>query len=145
LTRALVDLQDFEMGLHDSRLPGAGVAAAYLAELLDRIDAQEGAIFVAEEDSAFVGFVACLVADEATIGETPDSCRYGYVTDIFVTSSRRGTGLAQRLLSEAERHLATTGVRRLRINALARNDAAHRAYERYGFAPYEVMLEKPIG
>jgi ribosomal protein S18 acetylase RimI-like enzyme len=92
----------------------------------------------------FVGCVACLVVEEQSVQETPDSNRHGYVSDIFVDSRYRGQGVAQRLLAVAERHLAATGVTRLRINVLANNTTARRAYERYGFAPYEVMYEKRI-
>jgi hypothetical protein len=48
------------------------------------------------------------------------------------------------LLAKAERHLIGAGVTRLRINVLANNAKARRAYECYGFAPYEVMYEKRI-
>jgi RimJ/RimL family protein N-acetyltransferase len=41
-------------------------------------------------------------------------------------------------------HLASRGITRLRIGVLAANAAAQRAYARYGFAPYESEMEKPI-
>jgi RimJ/RimL family protein N-acetyltransferase len=37
-----------------------------------------------------------------------------------------------------------TGVNRVRINVLAANVMARRAYEKYGFEPYEVMYEKRL-
>lgn len=53
--------------------------------------------------------------------------------------------MAQLLLAFAQRHLAATRVARLRINVLANNTKARRAYECYGFAPYEVVYERRIG
>jgi ribosomal protein S18 acetylase RimI-like enzyme len=42
-------------------------------------------------------------------------------------------------------HLAETGVTRLRLCVLANNAKARRAYEHYGFEPYEVIYERRIG
>lgn len=143
--QALTELQNYEVALHDSRLPGETTMEHYLVELLCDLRDGSGAIFIAEAAGVFVGCVACLVVEEQSVQETPDSNRHGYVSDIFVDPRYRGQGVAQRLLAVAERHLAATGVTRLRINVLANNTRARRAYERYGFAPYEVMFEKRIG
>jgi ribosomal protein S18 acetylase RimI-like enzyme len=142
---ALIEAQNHEMQLHDTRLPGETVAAAYLDRMLDDVEAGGGMLFVAEQDAAFVGFVGCLVVEDDVVQETPDSNRYGYIKDIFVDPRHRGRGVAQRLLVAAERYLAGTGVTRLRLNVLANNLTARRAYRRYGFADYEVIYEKRIG
>lgn len=76
--------------------------------------------------------------------ETADSNVHGYVNDIYVVPERRGSGLAQALLRAAEDHLASTGITRVRINVLAANAMARRAYEKHGFEPYEVMYEKRL-
>jgi ribosomal protein S18 acetylase RimI-like enzyme len=141
---ALVGLQDHEVALHDTRLPGREIAEPYLAQLLGIVDRQSGAMFVAELGGGFAGFLACYIADDDAIAETPDSNRYGYVSDIFVVPDRRGSGVAQALLAAAERHLATTGVARLRIGVLAANRIACRAYEKHGFEPYEIIYEKRL-
>jgi len=145
LRRAFIELQEVERSLHDSRVPGAEVADRYLASLWHHARHDGGAIFVAEESGLFRGFLACLVAQDERIIETPDSNRCGYVSDICVVSEARGQGIAQLLLAAAEAHLATRGVVRLRLGALAGNTAAQSAYRRYGFAPYEIVLEKRIG
>jgi GNAT superfamily N-acetyltransferase len=141
----LMELQDFEVPLHDTRLPGHRVAEPYLQELLETTDRQSGAILVAADSNTLAGLVACFVVEDKTIGETEDSNRYGYISDIFVRPTHWGSGLAQRLLAAAERHLADAGVVRLRINVLAANARARLAYEKHGFVPYEVMYEKRIG
>lgn len=144
LLRMIAALQDHEVPLHDSRLPGAATSEPYLAGLEEQLRGQSGAMFVAEAAGAPVGYVACLVEEYDSAQETPDSNRYGLVNDIYVDPAFRSQGLAQRLLAAAEAHLRTTGVTRLRINMLANNAKARRAYERYGFAPYEVMYEKKM-
>jgi ribosomal protein S18 acetylase RimI-like enzyme len=142
--RGMQDLQDYERALHPSRQSAAEVAEAYLQRLLQRVAERSGAIFVAEDGGAVIGFIACYVKDTESLIETPAYSRYGYVSDLDIAAEWRGRGLAQRLLAAAERHLAQHGVTRLRIGVLAANVAAQRAYARYGFAPYESELEKPI-
>jgi ribosomal protein S18 acetylase RimI-like enzyme len=142
---AEIDLQEYERTLHDTRLPGAAaVMEAYLDRLQLAVAAQSGAILVAEDAGRFLGLVACVVEQDDEVQETADSNVHGYITDIYVIPERRGSGLAQALLQAAEAHLAPTGVSRVRINVLAANAMARRAYEKYGFAPYEVMYEKRL-
>ena len=143
--RALTELQDYEVPLNDSRLPGEPTTGPYFEGLLRDLQEHTGAMFVAEVAGAIVGIAACLVVEDDLVQETPDSNRHGYVEAIFVDPRYRGQGVAQRLLVAAEQHLVTTGVTRLRINVLANHTKARRAYERYGFAPYEVMYERRIG
>jgi len=141
---AEIDLQEYERTLHDTRLPGAAVMAAYVDRLQREVAAQSGAILIAEEDGGLVGLVACVVVRDDMVQETADSNVHGYITDIYVVPDRRGTGLAQALLEAAEDHLAPTGITRVRINVLAANAMARRAYEKWGFEPYEVMYEKRL-
>ncbi len=142
---AEIDLQEYERTLHDTRLPGAGVMEAYFDRLQQQVAAQSGAILVAEDNGRLLGLVACVVVQDDIVAETADSNVYGYITDIYVVPDRRGSGLAQALLQAAEAHLAPTGVTRVRINVLAANAMARRAYEKHGFEPYEVMYEKRLG
>ena len=142
--QALIDLQNFEVPLHDTRLPGETTMEAYLDRMLCALEKGDGRIFVAELDGEFVGFVGCLVVEDDVVQETADSNRYGYIKDIFVADRHRGGGIAQQLLTTAEQYLARTGVTRLRINVLANNLKARRAYERYGFEQYEILYEKRV-
>ncbi len=141
---AEIDLQEYERTLHDTRLPGAAVMEAYFDQLQQQVAAQSGAILIAEDHGRLLGLVTCVVAQDNVVAETADSNVHGYITDIYVVPDRRGSGLAQALLQAAEAHLAPTGVSRVRINVLAANAMARRAYEKHGFEPYEVMYEKRL-
>ena len=57
LRTAIVEMQDHERRLHATRLPGDQIADAYLDWMIERAKA-DGAVFVAESDGAFCGFVA---------------------------------------------------------------------------------------
>jgi ribosomal protein S18 acetylase RimI-like enzyme len=103
-----------------------------------------GAVLVAESGGSFVGFVAGWIEQAENIGETPDSNRFGYVSDICVMPAFRGQRIAAQLLDGIEQYLSRTGVTRLRINALAVNAPAQASYEHAGFAPYEILYEKLI-
>ena len=144
LKQALIELQDVERALDDTRLPGHPIAAPYLAWMERSAAEQAGAIFVGEVAGAFAGFVACWVTREDNLAETSDSNTYGYLADLCVVSRFRGRGVAGRLLAAAERHLAAQGVSRLRTGVLTANTAALAAYRKHGFGPYETILEKRI-
>jgi ribosomal protein S18 acetylase RimI-like enzyme len=76
------------------------------------------------------------------IEETPDSNRFGYVSDVCVLSAFRGRRIAAHFLEALEARLSLRGVKRIRLSALAANKAARASYERAGYAPYEIVYEK---
>ena len=142
---ALTGIQEHERTMHDTRVPGAPVTPGYLDGLLKDIADQSGAMFVAERAGTFAGFIAGYIDSFPTPMETPDSCVYGYCSDIYLTPAERGSGLAQELLNVLERHLAAQApIKRYRISVLAVNRIACRAYEKAGFTPYEVMYERLV-
>lgn len=142
LRAAIVDLQEYERALHDTRRPGMTIVDAYIADLVQRTGERQGLIVIAEQDGRFVGYSAGWVQQDDTLAETPDSNRYGYVFDCYVVPAKRGLGIAGKLLTAMEAHLWSTGVSRIRIGSLATNLAALQAYRRQGFVAYEVVLEK---
>ncbi len=142
LVQAIVELQNYERALHATRLPGEGVAEAYLEWLQEQTQNFAGATFVAQSGGVFVGFVVGWIETADVITETPDSNRFGYISDICVLPAFRGQGVAPHLLRAIERHLGQAGIARLRLSALAANASARACYERVGFTPYEVIYEK---
>lgn len=144
IRQAIVELQDYERALHLTRLPGELVADAYLEWLQRHADTAAGTMLVAESDSAFVAFVVGWIEVADIITETPDSNRFGYVSDLCVVPAFRGQRIAEQLLTAIERHFRQAGVVRIRINALAANRSARVSYERAGYAPYEVLHEKVL-
>jgi len=144
LRRAIVEVQDYERGLHASRLPGEQIADAYLAWLQQEA-AETGVILVAEVAGLFVGFIAGWIVEEHSITETADSHRAGYVSDICIMPAHRGRRIASDLLFAIERHFAGAGITRVRIASLVANASAQAAYRKAGYQPYEAIYEKVIG
>ena len=141
-------LQEHERALHDTRVPGLPHSRDYLAMLLDVLAEKHGAMLVAENAAGErFGLVAGYIADEPWPMETRDSTRHGYVSDIFIRPEARGAGLAKILLDAIAAHLhrADPDPTRLRINVLAVNRTARRAYEKAGFTPFEVTYERRLG
>jgi GNAT superfamily N-acetyltransferase len=144
LIEAMAGISDHERALHDSRRPGSECAEAYLAQVEAAIAEHGGGILIATRGEMRLGCIAFHVAHDNNAAETPDSNVFGYVSDVFVTESERGRGLAARLLAEAERHFRAAGLRRMRLGSLAANTGAVRAYRKFGFDDYEVVLEKRL-
>ena len=136
----MIVLQEYERLRHPT-LPGEQIADPYLRWMRQRAEAA-GVVLVAEKEGNFVGFVSGWIEVSADIAETPESNRFGYISDICVLPAFRGRRIATQLLAAIERYLCRAGVTRLRITALAANPSAQAAYEHTGFAPYEVVYEK---
>ncbi|HZU90134.1 MAG TPA: GNAT family N-acetyltransferase [Stellaceae bacterium] len=136
-------MQEYERLRHASRRPGEPIADMYLDWMQQRAEAA-GVVLVAEREGRFVGFVAGWIEETANIGETAESNRFGYVSDICVMPAFRGQRVAARLLDGIGRYLGHAGVSRLRVAALAVNASARASYEHAGFAPYEILYEKSI-
>lgn len=88
------------------------------------------AVFVAERESAVIGFVACGPgSDEDADGST------GEVYAIYVKPSVVGTGVGRALFTRAMEHLRESGFRRATLWVLADNARTRRFYEIAGWMP----------
>jgi ribosomal protein S18 acetylase RimI-like enzyme len=145
LIEAIIDQQEYERTLHDTRLPGVQIARAYLQYLKAEVARSNcGALLIAEQNGEFAGYVACWIEHDHNVTETDDSNHFGYVADTYVVPKLRGRGLAASLLEAAEQHIRKSDVSRMRIRALADNRSALRAYTKYGFDQYEIVMEKRL-
>ncbi|GAA0285505.1 GNAT family N-acetyltransferase [Halobacterium noricense] len=86
-----------------------------------------------------VGFVMFHV--ETGFFET-DATR-GVVDNVYVLPDVRGEGVGSALLDYAEGQLRDAGADVLAVEALWDNEAARRLYDRRGYAPHRVTMEKP--
>jgi ribosomal protein S18 acetylase RimI-like enzyme len=144
LLEAITDQQDYERALHETRRPGAEIAQGYLAYLKDNVAQNRGTLLVAEVAGAFAGYAACWIEHHDNVAETDDSNHFGYVADTYVVPEFRGRGIVGRLLAGTQKHVRDLGISRIRIGVLANNASALRAYEKSGFEPYEVVMEKRL-
>jgi hypothetical protein len=69
-----------------TRLPGEAVVDAYLDRLQRQADAAAGTVLVAHSEGVLVGFVVGWIEAAEIITETPDSNRFGYISDICLAA-----------------------------------------------------------
>ena len=118
-------------------LAGANRAAA--REFLARYVAADQ-VQVARASSAVIGFVMYHVAT----GVYDQDTTRGVVDNVYVRPAHQGRGVGSRLLDAAEAALAEAGVETLAISVLAANEGARRLYERRGYRPHRIELERAV-
>ncbi|MGI4941098.1 MAG: GNAT family N-acetyltransferase, partial [Janthinobacterium lividum] len=94
-----------------------------LRALASHYRARSGRLWVAEWDGALAGMVAV----------TPGTGGTWELGRMYVSRSRRGTGLAQALLAAATAQAASSGATRLELWTDTRFERAHRFYAKAGF------------
>lgn len=139
----LIELQEYERALDPRLPPGPEIADGYLDGLFRRCVSLEGQIFVAEEESAVVGYV-CVLIDCRSDAPGDDSTPFAYVEDLVVLPAYRGRGHGRALLSRAEACAAARGRSTLRLRVKGGNRAARGLYARAGYLEYELELEKRL-
>lgn len=144
--RLMAVLQECERSLSNDRRPGEEMAAGHLQYLLDLCEKRSGKVFVAISEDEVIGFVTVFLEaeDEADLHLLPEYTQYGWISDLVVKESHRGSRAAALLLEQAERHCASTGVHHVKLAALKDNTRARRFYENSGYAEYEIVYRKRI-
>lgn len=97
-------------------------------------------LLVAREDEQIVGFAMVHVET----GLYQQDATRGIVDNVFVEDSARDSGVGSQLLEAAERLLRQEGADVLSLSVLAANEGARRLYERAGYVPHRIELEKPV-
>lgn len=107
----------------------------------DRIDKEDGCIFVAISDKQIVGYLAgSLTAAE----EYRDIGRIAELDNMFVIEEYRGKGIGTKLYDRFKRWCRSRKVSKIRVQASAGNIGAIRFYQRNGFKDYTLILESDI-
>jgi len=101
----------------DGEVPELRALASYFREA-------GGAVWAAERDGVIVGMAAARPMRQDAAFE---------ICKVYVAKSARGTGLAHRLLAEAEGFARAGGAERLVLWTDTRFEAAHRFYEKRGY------------
>jgi ribosomal protein S18 acetylase RimI-like enzyme len=140
----IAEFQDFELALEADRLPGAQVAGAHLAYLMEQCADKRGTILVAADDNNVSGFV-CVWIDEDFGEHLALPAQAAYVSDLVVSQTRRRNGVGQELMHAAERFAREHAAPLLTVNVLAANRVARAFYAAGGYREYELLLTKRLG
>lgn len=146
IIKALMELQAHEHDLSDTRkAPSIQVCEEYFLVLLKNIETQDGKIFVCLQDDIFTGFISCYIEQNEVVFEEGNSNIYALISDICVLKNFQNQGIAGHLMDKVFDHLRSKQFNgRVSANSLANNLSAIRAYNKYGFKPYEITYEQKV-
>jgi ribosomal protein S18 acetylase RimI-like enzyme len=132
--------QDAESHLHPSRQKGEAIRGVAWRMVHER----HGTMLLAEYDGVVIGHVGGAHAQDTSPFFVPEWQRFALIFDLYVRPEYRRYGVGNALIAAMEAHLKAHGARLVRITVLAGNDAAKTLYSGAGYAPYELMMEKPL-
>ncbi len=138
----IMALQRYESALEPNRRYDMAMAEEHFATLIER--ARRGAIFIAEDESARPIGWTIVHEEETEAFIRADERRFAYLAELFVIEQARGTGIAQALIKACEDWAIDNGYSTIRIDLLARNERAARAYAKAGYAPYCQEVRKRL-
>ena len=143
LISCIVEMQDFERSVEPMLPAGVDMANSYVELLLDRCSGTSGRVFIAETDQTVVGFVGVITRVEPNDPDE-EATPYTYISDLVVLSAYRRRGIGGALLRHAEAYARDQGMTLVRINVLAKNQAAGQLYRTLGFDDYRIQLLKRL-
>lgn len=138
----IVALQRYESFLEPNHLIDHAKAEDYFNYLLECT--RTGAIFMADDEAGrTIGWaVVHEQVSEAFI--RADERRFAYLAELYVGEAGRGSGTGQKLIRACEEWAIANGYATMRIDLLARNVGAARAYEKAGYQPYCQEVKKRL-
>lgn len=142
----IVALQRFESVLEPNHLIDHAKAEDYFNYLLECTE--RGAILMADDiaPDGSVKTIGWAVVHEQ-VSEAfirADERCYAYLAELYVSEEGRGTGTGQKLIRACEEWAMDNGYATMRIDLLARNEGAFRAYAKAGYAPYCQEVKKRL-
>ena len=137
------ELQAYECGLNDRMKSANDIDHRYIEGLYEDCQEHEGQILIALLDDVLVGY-AVVLAKVASMDEYEIDYVYGEVKDLMVTASVRKRGIGTALLNRCEEVVRSAGTNNLRIQALASNQVAQAAYQKFGFRSHQINMEKRL-
>lgn len=113
------------------------------AELCEILACEDTPIFVATEQDTVKGYAFCVIKRVENNSILRDRCEL-YIDDLCVDSSARGGGIGTRLFEYVKGYAYDIGCDAITLNVWSLNDSAMRFYEKCGFEPLKVVMEKKL-
>jgi GNAT superfamily N-acetyltransferase len=148
LLKCIDGLQDHEAECDPIKLivNKEGFDTVYVEVLMQRMNDEDGMIFVAESDGAVVGIVACIIKhyERREVLGRSSSNPYGYVVDLFVLPEARNNEVGAKLMAAAEEYFRSKGCDFSTVGVLAPNTRAHAFYNKIGYADRYIDFIKKL-
>jgi ribosomal protein S18 acetylase RimI-like enzyme len=143
----LAQLNEPVQSLHAALYPAdfkGNVDAANVASFFERAAAKpESSIAIAEQDGLPVGYIWFdISARPENAFKPPQSFVYIHHVSVAADARRRGVGSA--MLAYAKEKARAAGAEEVRLDTWIANVEAQRFFEAHGFAPFIVMLRRPV-
>jgi ribosomal protein S18 acetylase RimI-like enzyme len=113
----------------------------YAQWLPERAADPRSVFLIAEEAGRAVGFLVGTVDSSIRIFRARE---FGFIHDVFVEPAHRGQGAGRSLVEAALRRFAAMGVRQVRLETAAANEAARRLFESLGFRRASIELLRTL-
>ena len=148
LTKCLEDLQDHEASVDPIhyRVRKEGFGLPYVENLLENIAKKDGVIYLAENDDAVVGILACVIKhhEKQEILARSSNNPYGYVVELYVAPEFRNKAVGSSLMIRAEEYFRSKGCDFASVDVFAPNTRAYDFYKKIGYSDREVNLLKKL-
>lgn len=106
----------------------------------DRIQSESAIVLVAEENETIIGYIVCYINKYSFRRVNP----IAELENMFIDEKYRREGVGKILIQEVKEEAKKKGVKRLKVEALAKNNKALKFYESQGFEDFEVILETKL-
>ncbi|MGL4324643.1 MAG: GNAT family N-acetyltransferase [Beijerinckiaceae bacterium] len=144
---AIIDLiwqlNRFESPISGDRVKDRQGAMRCLRDNDEAVRNSHGLSIVAVKDTVIVGYL-CLAIESIGSFVREDVRRVGFIRELIVNEQHRRAGVGQRLLQDAEDFCNAINIKRMMLGVLAGNEAAQRAYLKFGLRPYALEMIKDI-
>ncbi len=100
------------------------------AHLRNRINSEESAVFVTEQEKNILGYCIACVCNKPPVFIDR---MYGHISDIAVSGAHRGKGIGEKLFSEAREWLKFRGIQRIEVRTITVNDVSNSFWKKLGF------------
>ncbi|MBB6453558.1 GNAT superfamily N-acetyltransferase [Salirhabdus euzebyi] len=94
-------------------------------------------------DGEAIGYVLAETYNEQAFADNGTG-KMGLIDEIFVLEKTRGLGVGKKLMDEAIKWLESKKVKKMKLHAYTWNEKAIQVYEKMGFTPYAISLEKHV-
>lgn len=138
------DLQRHELKYFDRLKPAEAIGADYLVALQSEVAKHQGRFLVAELHNNVVGYATLLTHCDSAADTEEILYTYAHIGDLSVQEDARNLGIGQALVTACENIARGEGFKWLRLAVLADNTDARRFYDKAGFTPRLLRLEKPL-
>lgn len=139
--RFVMGLQRFEQEFEPNRRIDDSVAEDYLTVLRKRAE-KNGCIFFAQDDGGRALGWAVVHEDEEETYVVAEERKYARLTELYVESDVRGTGVGRALMAACEDWARARDHKLIIIGALSQNALAMAVYQGSGYVPYVSLLRK---